>query len=96
MTVSKSDLSSFRAIHDPNVTVPAKINAAFEQLRKTEGKEAWRYEGDFMKLARVSQTDLGRFRAQYAANIVETKGRNAKRAWFVDKTVAVQAQETQT
>lgn len=96
MTAPKSDLSSFRAVHDPNVTVPAKINSAFEQLRKAEGKEAWRYEGDFMKLARISQTDLGRFRAQFAGHIVETKGRNAKRVWFVDKTVAASALETQT
>lgn len=94
--MTKSDLSTFKAIHDPNVTVPAKINGAFDQLRKTEGKEAWRYEGDFIKLARISQTDIGRFRGQFAEHVVETKGRNAKRVWFVDKTVAAQAQETQS
>jgi len=89
-----NDLSAFRASHDPNVIVPAKIKAALAQML-AEHKEAWRYEADLLKLAGISTTQLALFRGQFEAHVVETKGNNAKRVWFADAKVAASARETQ-
>lgn len=87
----KKDLSAFRAAHDKNVIVPKKINDAFESMKKA-GDE-FEYEGDFVKRAGLSQTDLGAFREQFADHIVETKGKSAKRAWFFDTKTAAAARK---
>jgi hypothetical protein len=88
MSKPKKDLSAFRSVHDRNVTVPAKIKAALADLKAKEGAEGWEYEGEFMKRSGISQTDVGQFRGQFAAHVVETKGKSAKRAWFADVKTA--------
>ena len=83
-------LADFRAAHDPDVMIPAKIRAALETLEK-EGPEEWRYEAEFISLAKVSQTQMGQYRDQFAAHIVETSavgGRSPKRVWFATTKAA--------
>lgn len=83
----KNDLNTFRQSHDRNVIVPRKIKAALAELAKA-GAENWVYEKDLLQLAGISTTDLGTFRDQFAAHIVETSGRNSKRVWFASTKAA--------
>lgn len=76
------NLSSFRAIHDKNVVVPNKIRAGIASLEKEHGPEGWEYEMDFIKRCGVSTTDFGAFRDAFDDQVVETTGRNPKKAWF--------------
>ncbi len=87
------NLDAFRAAHDPNVTVPNKFREGFASLLKANGSGAWEYEGDFVKRAKLSQTELGKFRAMFSDHMVETKGKSAKRAWFADKDDAAKMRE---
>jgi hypothetical protein len=79
---NSKNLEAFRAQFDPAVLIPAKFNAGFASLLKEKGDGAWEPEGEFSKRAKLSQTELGKFRAQFAAHVVETKGKSAKRIWF--------------
>lgn len=84
----KKDLNAFRALHDRNVVVPEKIKKGLASL-KASG-DAWEYEGEFMKRAGLSQTEVGQFRPEFVEHIVETKGKGAKRAWFHDSKHAAE------
>ncbi len=84
------NLADYRAAHDPNVRVPAKIKKALADML-AEGKETWEYETDLMRRANVSTTDLARFRPMFEEHIVETGGRNSKRVWFASVKVAEEA-----
>lgn len=83
-------LADFRAAHDPNVIVPAKITKALADM-EAESQENWEYENDFMRRAGLSTTNLAMFRPQFEAHVVETTGRNPKRVWFASVKVAEQA-----
>jgi hypothetical protein len=87
----KKDVSAFRAAHDNNVIVPTKIKAAFADMKKTG--DAFEYEGDFVKRAKLSQTQLGAFREMFADHIVQTTGKNQKKAWFHDVKTAAEMRE---
>jgi hypothetical protein len=95
MMASKT-LADFRSKFDRDIVVPGKIKAALATLGK-EGPEAWEYEGDFIKRAGVSQTDIGKYREQFAKHIVVAKevGRstsgNGRRVWFWSAGVAAKA-----
>lgn len=84
-------LADFRAAHDPDVIVPNKIRIALEAIEK-DGPENWLYEGDFLKLAGLSTTQLAQFRDQFAAHIIEAggsrSGKSAKRVYFGNAKVA--------
>ncbi|MGA7540351.1 MAG: hypothetical protein WBW93_16465 [Steroidobacteraceae bacterium] len=80
-------IADFRAAHDKNVIVPAKIKKALADM-EAEHAENWSYESDFMKRAGISQTDVGMFRDQFSEHIVETSGHNAKKVWFASAKVA--------
>lgn len=80
-------LSDFRAAHDRNVIVPARIRKALGDM-EAENSENWCYEADLIKAAGISQTDVGMFREQFADHVVETGGRNTKRVWFASAKVA--------
>jgi hypothetical protein len=88
-----NNLDAFRAAHDPNVTVPTKFREGFASLLKEKGAGAWEYEGDFVKRAKLSQTELGKFRTQFEAHVVDTRGKAAKRAWFADVDDAAKMRE---
>jgi hypothetical protein len=84
-------VTDFRSAHDTNVIVPNKIKMAFEAMLK-EGPEQWDYEGDFVKRADISNTQLGAFREQFLDHIVEaagmSSGRAGRRVWFADAKIA--------
>jgi hypothetical protein len=84
-------LADFRNAHDPNVIVPNKIRAALASMLK-EGPEQWEYEGEFIKRADISQTQMGAFREQFIDYIIEApstaSGRSGRRVWFADSKVA--------
>lgn len=82
----KKDLTAFRAAHDKNVIVPKKIRGCFEEMKKTG--DAFEYDADFMKRAKISPAEISAFREQFAAHIVQTTGKNPKRAWFHDPKTA--------
>ena len=85
---SGKTLHEFRAAHDKNFYIPARISDA---LKKLGG--AWEYEGEFIRLANVSQTDIGLFRGQFSDHIVETRGHNPKRVWCGTTELANQLRE---
>lgn len=81
-------LDDFRAAHDKNVIVPAKIKKALADMEKEGGAENWDYEVQFIKRAGICVTDLAMFREQFADHIVETSGRNPKRVWIANSKAA--------
>lgn len=90
MATKSKTLADFRAAHDPNVIVPNKIRAALEGLMRI-GPEHWEYEGDFLKLAGLSTTQLSAYREQFTAHIVETphtNNRAPRRVWFASPKAA--------
>lgn len=94
--MASKTLADFRSKFDRDVVVPGKIKAALDALRK-EGPEAWDYEGDFIKRAGISQTDIGLFREQFTKHVVVAKevGKSTsgagRRVWFWDTRVAAKA-----
>lgn len=88
-----NNLAAFRAAHDPNVMVPNKFRDGLASLLKEKSEGAWEYEADFVKRAKLSQSELGKFRSQFAEHVVETNGKNAKRVWFADADDAAKMRE---
>lgn len=87
---SGKTLDDFRAAHDRNVIVPTKIRKALSDM-ESEHPENWEYELDFMRRAGLSQTDMGMFRPQFEAHVVEVGGKNPKKVWFASAKVAEKA-----
>jgi len=89
-------LADFRSKFDRSVVIPDKIRAALAALAK-EGPEAWEYEGEFIKRAMISQSDMGLYRSGFEEHVVVVKdiGRstsgNGRKVWFADKKVAAKA-----
>lgn len=90
---SSRTLQDFRAAHDRNVIIPAKIKAALSGMLE-EGAENWAYEAELIRRAQISQTDLGLFRDHFAEHVVETGGKSSKRVWFADPKVAQKVRKT--
>lgn len=83
-------LADFRALHDPNVIVPNKIRAALAAMLK-QGPEHWEYESDVVRLAGISNNQIGAYREAFLDHIVETSAtdrRTPRRVWFADPRVA--------
>lgn len=76
-------LDEFRAAHDKEYIVPAKIKTALAAIG-----DGWEYQVDFLRLAGLSTTDLAAFRDQFEAHIVVTKGSNPKLIWVGSVAVA--------
>lgn len=72
------DVESFRKLHDKSYRIPRIIKEALADLG-----ESWEYEGEFMKRAAISTTDIAMFRDQFADHWFEvrTNTRNTKRVW---------------
>lgn len=75
------NLAAFRAAHDKSVIVPTKIKKELAKMAAGNW-DAWEYEADFLRNAGVAFQDATGFRQQFEEHIVETSGRNSKRAWF--------------
>jgi hypothetical protein len=90
-SLKSKTIADFRAMHDVNVIVPNKIRDALAAMLK-EGSEQWEYEGDFVKRAGISQTQLGAFREQFIDHVIEVSsgqsGRAGRRVWFADAKAA--------
>jgi hypothetical protein len=83
-------LADFRAAHDLDVIIPSRIRKALADMR-AEHRERWYYEADFLKLAGVANQHISGYRDQFAAHIVETRGRNPKKCWFGNTDAAAEA-----
>lgn len=70
------DAQAFMEAHDRGTRVPKRIRTALGELG-----EGWLYEGEFMKLAQLSPTDMGAFRDQFKEFWLDTTGHNSKRVW---------------
>lgn len=84
--IQAKTISDFRAAHDPDVIVPNKIREALAAMAKV-GPEHYEYEGDFVKLAGLSQTQISAYREQFIDHIVKaasTSKRAARNVWFAD------------
>lgn len=83
----KKTLADLHAIHDRNVVIPNRIRAGLELMT-----DDWMYEQDFVTLAKVSNTDISRFRDQFVEFWAATAGTNGKttvrRVWFANKKLA--------
>lgn len=79
----------FLGVYDDNVAIPTAIKAGLAALRKI-GVDEWRYELEFAKFANVANNKIGAFHEQFAAHIVEVRGRDRapRKVWFADKAVA--------
>lgn len=88
-------VTDFRAAHDPNVIVPSKIRKALEAIL-AEGPENWEYEGDLVKRAGISQTQISMFRDMFITHIVDAPGSRSstpRRVWFGSPKVATKVRE---
>jgi hypothetical protein len=74
-------LADFRAAHDKDYIVPAKIKSALKELGN-----GWEYEQDFLRMAKVSTTDLALYRDQFADHWVVVD-RSGKRVWAGSRTL---------
>lgn len=81
-------LEEFRANHDKSFIVPAKIKAALEKLGN-----GWQSELEFAKLAGLSMTDLGAYRAQFDAFVVPISRDGSRRVWAGTKAFASRMRE---
>lgn len=83
-------IDEFRASHDRSFIVPNKIRAGLQALG-----DGWAYEGDFVKLAGISLTDLGAYRGKFEEFVVTLKGsvHNGRKAWAGTKATAAKMRE---
>lgn len=88
-------LADWGAKHDKDIVIPNKIKAALAAMAK-EGPEHFLYEQEFLQLAKISTTDLGKYRGQFADHIVVVTHENGKaysspkNVWFHDVRLAKQ------
>ena len=82
-------LAEFRAAHDKAVIIPKKIQEGLKAL----GPKGWLYETLFARSAGVSLADMGNFRDQFAAHIVEVN-RDGRRAWAGSPGLAKEMRES--
>lgn len=86
----RKTLSDFRAAHDKDFVIPARINAGLAKI----GKDGWEYEGDFMRICGVGTIDFARFRDKFAAHCVMIRdGKHSKRVWAGSPALAKKMQE---
>lgn len=81
-------IDDFKASYDKSYIIPGKIKAALAKL-----ENGWQYEVDFAKLAGVSLTDLGAYRAAFEDFIVPLNRDGGKRVWAGTKGLAQRMRE---
>lgn len=81
-------LADFRAAHDDDVIIPARLQAQLAAMQKI-GPEEYDYEIDFLRNAKVGNAKISAYRERFAKHIVVT--REGKKAWFADPKVAAKA-----
>lgn len=78
-------IADFKASHDRETVVTNKVRAALEALANI-GPEHYEYEGDFIKLAKISQSDIAGARESkefkpFIADAPAVHGKTARRVW---------------
>lgn len=84
-------LEAFRAAHDRDYIIPARIKESLNELG-----ESWEYEADFIRRCGVSQIDFAAYRDQFTDFFINTDGshRNrGKRVWAGTKAFAAKLRE---
>lgn len=76
-------VEEFRAAHDKDFIVPQKIRDGLKKLGN-----GWEYEGDFVRLAMLSQTDMALYRDGFADFWFEVSGHTKRRVWCGSKELA--------
>lgn len=81
--------------HDPKVKWPMVLRKALDDLRKSEGEEAWRYDQQMSTLSGVPLVYLYKLREtpEFKPHVVETPRTNTarvKNAWFVSAKIAAE------
>lgn len=95
------NINSFNATHDKATVVVSKIRAAFAKMARVGGKEHYLYEGELVALARISQTEIGKFKGLFKAHIVEVRYADGKylsspkNVWFHNASVAARVRKQQ-
>lgn len=81
----KKTLGDFRASHDKDFVIPARIDAGLKKL----GKDGWEYEGEFMRMCNVGTVDFARYRERFLDFcIVIREGKHSRRVWAGSKVLA--------
>lgn len=89
--VSGRSVEAFRASHDRNYIIPAKIKTALEKLGDT-----WCYDAEFLKLASLSTSDLAMFRDQFEEYWLIADKAAKKRVWAGNAKLAAKLREMVT
>lgn len=80
--VGKS-VAAFRSAHDKSFIVPNKISEALKKLG-----DGWEYEADFIRLAGISQGEMGAYRESFVDHVVTVGGKNPRKVWAGTKVLA--------
>lgn len=85
-------LADWKASYEPDIVIPNKIKAALASLLK-ESEEGWESEADFIKRAKISNTQIGAYRSKFEKHIAlgRESGKSEKRFWFASAKVAAKA-----
>jgi hypothetical protein len=86
-------LADFKATHDPDIRIPAKIQEGLKSLL-AEGRESAEYELEFCKRAGINTSQIGKYRDQFAKHIITVRlerSGSPKNVWFADPAVAAKA-----
>lgn len=84
---SGRSIGEFRSAHDKSFIVPKKIRDGLKQLG-----DGWAYEGEFLKIAGLSTTDLANFREEFLDDHTVMVDRT-KRVWCGTKSFAEKIRE---
>lgn len=68
-------LSEFRQSYDKSFIVPKRLKEGIKAL----GATGWEYEVQFAKTCGISLSDLGNFRDEFAAHVIQIPG--GRRVW---------------
>lgn len=80
--------ADFKAAHDADTVITGKIRAALAKMAADFGPEHFEYDMDFCIAAGISTNVVNKYRAAFAAHLVEapavgrTKNSAVKYVWF--------------
>ena len=86
------NLTDFEQTYDKKVFIPKRIRAALTELAVLD---ECRYEIQFLKMAEVSQNEIGAYRDQFSDHIVTARapGGKPKNVWFGSVETACKARK---
>ena len=88
-------VADFKAVHDRDTVIPARIQAGIDKMLDVNGKEHWEYESDFIReYAAVSQTDISKYRDRFkdywfsSRPVGDGRSKTERNVWFASKAAA--------